>query len=107
MPTRHYAKTVRRYLRNTKAVSALEYAMLVSAVALGLGGEALRQQGETFRVLIERINPAAQPNQDAMPVSTVALGEALRQQGEVLRQQGEALRVLIERTDPAAQPSLN
>ena len=37
MPTRHYAKTVRRYLRNTKAVSALEYAMLVGAVALGLG----------------------------------------------------------------------
>ena len=34
---RHYAKTARRYLRNTRAVSALEYAMLVGAVALGLG----------------------------------------------------------------------
>ena len=34
---RHYAKTARRYLRNTRAVSALEYAMLVGAVAAGLG----------------------------------------------------------------------
>ena len=34
---RHYARTARRYLRNTKAVSALEYAMLVGAVAAGIG----------------------------------------------------------------------
>ena len=33
----HHAKTFWRYLRDTRAVSALEYAILVGAVAAGLG----------------------------------------------------------------------
>ncbi len=33
----HHAKTIWRYLRDTRAVSALEYAILVGAVAAGLG----------------------------------------------------------------------
>ena len=34
---RHQTQALCRYLRNTKAVSALEYAILVGAVAAGLG----------------------------------------------------------------------
>ncbi len=34
---RHYTKEFRHYLRNTKAVSAIEYAILTGVVVAGIG----------------------------------------------------------------------
>ena len=61
---RHYARTARRYLRNTKAVSALEYAMLVGAVAAGLGAAVF-----TFR---EEIVDSLETLQDDMTAGVEA-----------------------------------
>ena len=35
---KHYTNSLRRFLRNNKAVSAMEYAILVGAIAVALGG---------------------------------------------------------------------
>ena len=51
---KHYAKTLRRFLRNNKAVSAMEYAILVGAVAVALGA-ALTAFGTNITDAIEAV----------------------------------------------------
>ena len=38
MKTQHISRRLRRFLKATKAVSALEYAVLVGVVTVGVGG---------------------------------------------------------------------
>ena len=51
---KHYTKTLRRFLRNNKAVSAMEYAILVGAIAVALGA-ALVTFGENITSAVEKI----------------------------------------------------
>lgn len=50
----HYAKSLGRFLRNNKAVSAMEYAILVGAIAVAIG-IALTTFGTNITTAIEKI----------------------------------------------------
>ena len=51
---KHYAKKLSAYLRNSKAVSAMEYAILVGVIAVALGA-ALATFGTNITTAIEKV----------------------------------------------------
>ena len=54
MKTKHISRRIRRFLRATKAVSALEYAILVGVVAIAVGG-GLAMFGDNLSDTVEKI----------------------------------------------------
>ncbi len=51
MKTKHQSRRFRRFLRANEAVSALEYALLVGVVAVGVGGAIVAFQDEVVNAL--------------------------------------------------------
>ena len=66
MKTKHRSRRLRRFLRANEAVSALEYAILVGVIAVGVGA-ALVTFGDNIEAALTGLGTDIQGGVDAIP----------------------------------------